>query len=101
MGAVVLQAQDNPTGNLPARNVIDGQQRLTTLQLLMDATGAVLLGVSLLTAARRAAPLPDLADECGFAAARINEPSREASSRPPEPTVARALIAPSRSPYGA
>jgi len=42
LGAVVLQAQDNPTGNLPARNVIDGQQRLTTLQLLMDATGAVL-----------------------------------------------------------
>ncbi|MGB3764418.1 MAG: DUF262 domain-containing protein [Ornithinimicrobium sp.] len=42
LGAVVLQAQDNPTGNLPARNVIDGQQRLTTLQLLMDATAAVL-----------------------------------------------------------
>src|SRR3954469_23200415 len=38
LGAVVLQAQDNPTGNLPARHVIDGQQRLTTLQLLMDAT---------------------------------------------------------------
>lgn len=42
LGAVVLQAQDNPTGNLPSRNVIDGQQRLTTLQLLMDATGSVL-----------------------------------------------------------
>lgn len=42
LGAVVLQAQDNPTGNMPARNVIDGQQRLTTLQVLMDATGAVL-----------------------------------------------------------
>jgi alkylated DNA nucleotide flippase Atl1 len=42
LGAVVLQAQDNPTGNLPARNVIDGQQRLTTLQLLMDAAGSVL-----------------------------------------------------------
>lgn len=42
LGAVVLQSQDNPTGNLPARNVIDGQQRLTTLQLLMDATGSAL-----------------------------------------------------------
>ena len=39
LGAVVVQAQDNQTGNLPARNVIDGQQRLTTLQLLMDAAG--------------------------------------------------------------
>ena len=42
LGAVVVQAQDNQVGNLPARNVIDGQQRLTTLQLLMDATGSVL-----------------------------------------------------------
>lgn len=47
LGAVVLQAQENPTGNLPARNVIDGQQRLTTLQLLMDAAGAVLDGYQL------------------------------------------------------
>ncbi|MDT5012131.1 MAG: hypothetical protein QOH57_3748 [Mycobacterium sp.] len=39
LGAVVVQAQDNQTGSLPARNVIDGQQRLTTLQLLMDAAG--------------------------------------------------------------
>lgn len=36
-GAVVVQAQDIQTGNMPTRNVIDGQQRLTTLQLLMDA----------------------------------------------------------------
>ena len=42
LGAVVVQAQDNQTGNLPGRNVIDGQQRLTTLQLLMDAAGSVL-----------------------------------------------------------
>lgn len=42
LGAVVVQAQDNQTGNLPSRNVIDGQQRLTTLQLLMDAAGSVL-----------------------------------------------------------
>ena len=42
LGAVVLQAQDNPTGTFQPRLVIDGQQRLTTLQLLMDATAAVL-----------------------------------------------------------
>lgn len=42
LGAVVLQAQENQTGNLQVRNVIDGQQRLTTVQLLMDAAGAVL-----------------------------------------------------------
>lgn len=42
LGAVVVQAQDNVLGNVQARNVIDGQQRLTTLQLLMDAAGTVL-----------------------------------------------------------
>jgi hypothetical protein len=42
LGAVVLQAQDNQTGTFRPRLVIDGQQRLTTLQLLMDATAAVL-----------------------------------------------------------
>jgi len=42
LGAVVLQAQDNQTGTFQPRLVIDGQQRLTTLQLLMDATAAVL-----------------------------------------------------------
>lgn len=42
LGAVVVQAQENQTGNLQVRNVIDGQQRLTTLQLLMDAAGSVM-----------------------------------------------------------
>ncbi|MGH2702350.1 MAG: GmrSD restriction endonuclease domain-containing protein [Actinomycetota bacterium] len=42
LGAVVVQAQENQMGSLPARNVIDGQQRLTTLQLLMDAAGSIL-----------------------------------------------------------
>jgi hypothetical protein len=41
LGAVVLQVQDRSVGSVPARNVIDGQQRLTTLQLLMDAAAAV------------------------------------------------------------
>ena len=37
MGAVVLQQAANPTGTLPRRIVVDGQQRLTTLQILIDA----------------------------------------------------------------
>lgn len=42
LGAVVLQAAEASPGNLTTWNVIDGQQRLTTLQLLMDATHALL-----------------------------------------------------------
>ncbi len=42
LGAVVVQAQEQVPGNLQGSNIIDGQQRLTTLQLLMDAAGAVL-----------------------------------------------------------
>lgn len=42
LGAIVLQAQGNPTGTIQLRQVIDGQQRLTTLQLLMDATASVM-----------------------------------------------------------
>ena len=42
LGAIVLQAQDQTDSRLPARSVIDGQQRLTTLQLLADAAAAVL-----------------------------------------------------------
>jgi hypothetical protein len=38
LGAVVLEQTPNPAGKLEARNVIDGQQRLTTLQLLIAAT---------------------------------------------------------------
>lgn len=42
LGAVVLQQQPSAIGNLAVRTVIDGQQRLTTLQLLIDAAhGAV------------------------------------------------------------
>lgn len=37
LGAVVLQQEANSTGTLIVRTVIDGQQRLTTLQLLFDA----------------------------------------------------------------
>lgn len=37
LGAVVLDHLRTPTGSLPARQVIDGQQRLTTLQILLAA----------------------------------------------------------------
>ena len=37
MGAVVLQQHPNPTGGVETRIVVDGQQRLTTMQLLLDA----------------------------------------------------------------
>src|SRR5687767_15964280 len=37
LGAVVLQQVQNPSGLMQLRTIIDGQQRLTTLQLLLDA----------------------------------------------------------------
>ncbi len=37
MGAIVLQQRPNPTNAIQSRIVVDGQQRLTTLQLLIDA----------------------------------------------------------------
>jgi len=42
LGAIVVQAQEPILGGLQASSVIDGQQRLTTLQLLMDATASAL-----------------------------------------------------------
>ena len=41
IGAIVLQQEPNPSGGCDLRLVIDGQQRLTTLQLLIDATQKV------------------------------------------------------------
>ncbi len=37
LGTIVLEQTPNPTGSLPRREVIDGQQRLTTLQILLKA----------------------------------------------------------------
>lgn len=37
LGAVVLDQQNVATGQVPAREIIDGQQRLTTLQIAMAA----------------------------------------------------------------
>lgn len=42
LGAVVLQQVQSSTGSLQERTVIDGQQRLTTLQVLLDAMHAEL-----------------------------------------------------------
>ena len=42
MGAIVLQQKQSATATMPCRIVVDGQQRLTTLQLLMDAIQEVL-----------------------------------------------------------
>lgn len=44
LGAVVLQAHPAVGNRVTTWNVIDGQQRLTTLQLIMDATQALLTG---------------------------------------------------------
>ena len=42
LGAIVVQAREPILGGLQASSIIDGQQRLTTLQLLMDAAAATL-----------------------------------------------------------
>jgi hypothetical protein len=57
LGAVVLQQVQKQTGQMQERTIIDGQQRLTTLQLLMDALHAELLAVSVQQAAMRIEPL--------------------------------------------
>ena len=41
LGAVVIQQIQNSMGDLQTRIVIDGQQRLTTLQIMLDAVHAV------------------------------------------------------------
>ena len=42
LGAVVLQHRQSRTGQIETRLVVDGQQRLTTLQLLLDAAHKVI-----------------------------------------------------------
>ena len=57
LGAVVLQQIAKQTGHMQERTIIDGQQRLTTLQLLLDALHAELLSVKAHTSAARLEPL--------------------------------------------
>jgi uncharacterized protein DUF262/uncharacterized protein DUF1524/RAMA domain-containing protein len=53
LGAVVLQQLQNSTGTMLERTIIDGQQRLTTLQLLLDALYRGLLTAGAENPARR------------------------------------------------
>ncbi|WP_439937088.1 GmrSD restriction endonuclease domain-containing protein [Nocardia sp. N13] len=53
LGAVVLQNQSASVGNLPYWTIIDGQQRLTTMQLLLDAAHQALTLVGADTLARQ------------------------------------------------
>jgi hypothetical protein len=57
LGAVVLQQVQKQTGQMQERTIIDGQQRLTTLQLLLDALHAELLRVDAMPPAMRIEPL--------------------------------------------
>src|SRR6476619_1803113 len=57
LGAVVLQQTPRQTGLMQERTIIDGQQRLTTLQLLFDALAAELHSVNALPPAMRLEPL--------------------------------------------
>jgi hypothetical protein len=57
LGAVVLQQVQKQTGQMQERTIIDGQQRLTTLQLLLDALHAELLAVKAIQPAMRIEPL--------------------------------------------
>lgn len=57
LGAVVLQQLQTQTSDLQQRTVIDGQQRLTTLQLLLDALHAEIAQVGAEMSAARLEPL--------------------------------------------
>lgn len=57
LGAVVLQQLATQTSDLQQRTVIDGQQRLTTLQLLLDAVHAEIALVGAAMPAARLEPL--------------------------------------------
>src|SRR5699024_5273594 len=56
LGAVVVQQLQNQTGSMQERTIIDGQQRLTTLQLLLDALHAELQAVGAEQPAMRIEP---------------------------------------------
>jgi hypothetical protein len=62
LGAVVLQQVPNQAGLMQQRTIIDGQQRLTTLQLLLDALAAELMAVEALPSAMRIEALVRNAD---------------------------------------
>lgn len=53
LGAIVVQQQPSEIGGLTVRTVIDGQQRLTTLQIFFDAVFGVLSDRGLVTLAQQ------------------------------------------------
>lgn len=57
LGAIVIQQVPVPLGALPAWSVVDGQQRLTTLQLFLDSLHAVLDGRGWASLAQTVEPL--------------------------------------------
>jgi len=95
LGAVVIQQAPTPTPDLEARHVIDGQQRMTTLQLVLDAAQEVTERLDLEKAAQKLAQLvtnnplfvtepderfklwPTTVDEAAFRAAMDNEAATE------------------------
>ena len=62
LGAVVLQQVQRQTGLMQERTIIDGQQRLTTLQLLLDALHAELHVAKASAPALRIEPLVENAE---------------------------------------
>ena len=57
LGAVVMQQVPTQAGLMMERTIIDGQQRLTTLQLLLDALHAELVAVQATAPSMRLEPL--------------------------------------------
>lgn len=57
LGAIVVQHQHTGAAEIEIRHVIDGQQRLTTLQLMLDAAQEVFEHLSVASAARRLSKL--------------------------------------------
>ncbi|WP_315719893.1 MULTISPECIES: DUF262 domain-containing protein [unclassified Bradyrhizobium] len=53
LGAVVLQQVPRQTGLMQERTIIDGQQRLTTLQLLLDALASQLAAAQAIQSSKR------------------------------------------------
>lgn len=47
LGAIVIQAMSNSSKYIQARSIIDGQQRLTTLQVLLHAAKAIMADIGL------------------------------------------------------
>ena len=87
MGAVVLQQQPTASAEIETRSVIDGQQRLTTAQIFMDAAQEVFEELGAEAEARRVSRLvlnayvegdeafklwPTILDQDSFRAAMVN-----------------------------